>query len=194
MDTKQQEYIERHSKWRDIAISQLSFTNNLILTACGTILTLIVDKDVFKALHICISNSINWKIFYYFLSIFFLSISTLYGLSITLCRLYDFRISRHLALIRLRAYKKGIKTLPNTNDSEINALTRIDAFYNILFKPLSFISKSEIEEVNNKSKEKYFHLVRLSKNLGNAVWLWTKLQLFFLLLGSLFYLTYLMKN
>lgn len=194
VDKKQDEYIERQSKWRDIAISQLSFTNNLILTASGTILIIIVNKDIFKSLHFCSSASIDWKIFFYLFSFLNISISTFYGLSITLCRLYDFRISRHLALTRVRAYKKGIKTLPIMETIEINTLTRVSAFYKILFKPLSFLDKSEIEEINKKSEKKYLDLVGLSKNLGNAVWLWTKYQLLFLVLGSMSYLIYLIKS
>lgn len=193
-DNKLQEYLDRHSKWRDISVSQLSFINNLFLTASGTILTLVVKKDILKSLHICTSQNVDWRIFFYVLSLLLIAISTSYGVGVTLCRLYDFRISRHLALVRLRAYKKSIKSLPTTQTIDIHTLSRVSAFYQILFKSLPFLEKSEVEQVNDKSKEKYLALVGLSKNLGNAVWLWTKFQLLFLFVGTIFYMIYLMKS
>lgn len=178
MDDKLKFYNDRYAYWTDIALSQLSFTNNLLLTISLGFLGFCFNNETADSL---------WKT----LSIITIGISILLGLCIVFCRLYDFRISRRLLLIRKRVYEKKKIKLPEESLGKFKMRHRLGAFLNVLFTALPEVTNEEIEEYD-KNEEKidtnFVKLRILSKKLGSASWTWTKTQVLFFLLSITSYI------
>jgi len=190
MKNKLEEYRENQKDWRDISINQLSNANNILLTFSAGLLVFIIEKS--KVTGICKSHlGHNFLFFTYWFAIFFLSFSILFGFSVLIARLYNARISRHLALTRQRYYEKNeinkINKLSQKDFEDFNRYHRINTFYKILFCKLPFIKYEQIQN-NENIRESFDSLRRTSKILGNATWIWTKIQILFFILSGIFYL------
>jgi hypothetical protein len=190
MTDKIQEYTGRHRVWADISVTQLSTTNNLLLTISAGLLAFCFDKDTFRQIHIKFSESINWTQFFYISSIVVLAFSITFGICVLVTRLYDFRISRHLALTRKRVYAKSSKPLPDNDLGGYSAGGRVKALFNVLFCRLPFISKIAVDnfEPGGQLTTDFNSLRRLSKVLGSASWRWTKIQLILFFVSVVFYM------
>ena len=101
MDDELKNYIERHRNWQNFALSQFSFTNNLLLTISLGFLAYLSEKVKNYQL-----ATIPWQ---YVMSLLLTLFSIFEGIIVTISRLYDFRISRHVAYVRLRYYKEKDK-------------------------------------------------------------------------------------
>jgi len=189
MTEKNQDYKERYKEWREISVTQLSTTNNILLTISAGLLAFCFDKEIFKKITIDTTQSICWTHFFYAASIISLAISMTFGIGVLFTRLYDFRISRHLALTRKRLYSKKQALLPDNDLGDINWCDRINGIFQILFIKLPFITKTEIDsfESGRQLTTNFNKLRRLSNILGSASWRWTKLQAFLFFLSVLFY-------
>lgn len=152
MTDKLDEYKTRQQQWRDISLTQLSNTNNILLTLTAGLLVLILEKTTTPKIYFNISNPIALKPTLFILTLSLLGISLCYGIGVLFTRLYDFRISRHIALTRQRTYhkhkEKGL--LPDTDLGDLNFCHRINALKNIIFCKLKFITKTEIEKAHIK--------------------------------------------
>lgn len=174
-------YTERYEYWTDMSLSQLSLTNNLLLTISIGFIAFCFDKDN-------IDQSENR---FFLTSIILMGISVFLGLCVVFSRLYDFRISRSLLLIRKRIYVHNQKTMPDNFIGHFNMYDRLGAFLFIIFRKLPSISKDMIDDYENNKKsieEKFTKLRILSKKLGSASWRWSKIQALFLLLAIVFYI------
>lgn len=174
-----QDYKERHRFWTQISLEQLSITNNLLLTISTGFLAFCFDKQSIKSIIADSTLSYNWSLFYYFTSLSLIALSIILGIAVLFCRLYDFRISRHLSLTRKRYYQKHSKVITiGKNEESINMCHRLKSLYSIIFSKFPLISECWINE-NLQDKnlmEGVEKLKRLSKVLGSASWLWTKIQ------------------
>lgn len=177
---KLDEYKQRQREWRDISVTQLSAVNYVLLTLSTGLL---------------VFGFSEWEEGYWTfpISSILLSVSIVYGFAVMFTRLYDFRISRHLALCRQRYYElgKSEKSLPDNDLGEFNLCHRLHALFQILFVKIKFISKGEIETLNEKElKNKFNELRKTAKILGQASWIWTKCQTLFFLLGAIAFLLF----
>lgn len=186
---KLNDYTQRHREWRDISVTQLSNTNNILLTLSSGLLFFCFEKSKITNIHLNSKESFDWTVITYVIAIIFISISMMYGIAVLFSRLYDFKISRHLALTRQRFYKKHTKTLSDQELGDFNFRDRIEALRKILFSEPSFITSDEIRKLENEddTRERFDNLRRISKILGTATWKWTKFQVLLFLLSFLAY-------
>lgn len=184
MDDELKNYIERHRNWQNFALGQFSFANNLLLTISLGFLAYLFEK-----VNDCQSNPIPWS---YKVSLVLILLSIFEGIIVVISRLYDFRISRHVAYIRMRYYKKKKEndkgTLPDFDFKRPNFCTRINAFCNVFFCSLELLTQNEINNIDQKIyKEKFNSFRELSNALGIISWIGLKWQATFLILSCVFY-------
>lgn len=199
-ENKLNEYKQRHREWRDISVTQLSNTNNILLTLASGLLVFSFDKNKVLPIHLCSSNKIDWPVFTYAASVILMFFSIAYGIAVLVSRIYDFRISRNLALTRQRFYKNDIQktirnknsgTLPDNDLGKFYAFDRMRELKQIAFKEPLLISTKEIDELSKIDlKRKFQNLRRISKILGSASWIWTKYQIWCFALSGLIYVIY----
>jgi len=176
-----EEYKNRHKEWRDITVNQLSNVNNVF-----TSLSIGFFAFVFNPEKINNEHKILW------FSLFFLILSITFGLLILLTRLYDFRISRHLAMTRqktLNHYNSKYGLLPdNRNGEDFNSCDRFIALFKIILCKIEFVSYEDIEKKDKSLlKKKFERLQELSDVLGSATWKWLKLQVLFFMFSIFLY-------
>lgn len=183
-DNKLNEYKQRHKEWRDISVTQLSNVNNILITLSTGLLALGLKPNENTGI------SYSEKIFF-----IFLTISICYGIAVLFSRLYDFRISRHIALSRQRFYEKHInkdykeRILPDNDLGEFNCCDRITTFLQILLCKIDFINKDEVKtKPIREIKNRFNELRKKAKILGQATWIWTKYQVLFFLSSAIIYL------
>lgn len=191
MNDKLAEYTQRHKEWRDISTTQLSAANNILVTISSGYLILIFEKARLSEFHIDINSNIDWGISIYFVSVLLTIFAIFLGVLVMINRLYDFRISRHIALTRKRIYKKYSEKLPESSLGIISKWNILNEQLNIIFKKIDFISLDEIESFKaNKVafENKFNRLRRQSKVIGSIPHKWTKFQILLLLLSLTLYL------
>jgi len=189
MNDELNNYIERSRNWQNKAISHLTFTNNFILTLSVALLAFIFNKDQLSAFYINLNDSINYHLIFYLISFFSLVLSILTGIIVIISRLFDFRISRHIALTRLRYYRKFKKTLSH-DDFPYPSLTEIiQIIFKVLFKEINLLTQNETEYLNvDISYMKKFNSLReFSYKLGSITWIFTKYQLKLFFISCLLY-------
>ena len=196
-------YIERHRNWQDKAIEQLSIANNFLLTISTGLLAFSFDKEIISGISFCLCNcEIDKSLTFYSFSIFFLILSILIGIMVLISRLYDFRLSRHITLVRQRFYQKNEDKITDTNNNDAilphddfdypNFWQRITTILKVIFVRIDFLN--EAETLTSKSdfpKEKFKKIRELSYRLGTISWKWIKLQGIYFLIGIVLYGLYL---
>lgn len=193
-------YIERHRHWQDQAINQLSTANNFMLTISIGLLAFCFDQNVFKNIRFCVcSCDIDWSLTLHFLALIFLTIAIMYGMAILVTRLYDFRITRNIALTRQRFYTENEKNITDDNpDAAILPASeftypsfskRISAILKVIFIEIQLLTKSESLEVRTSEHvlNKFNSLRELSFILGTISWRFPRFQALFFALATLFY-------
>jgi len=108
-------YKERFIRWQQLTISQLSYTNNLILVLNIAFTGLLIDQTdlIFNENNImCIIQSC---------SLFTLVLSFIFGIVTTLNRLNDFRTTEQLVRYRKLKFENNILMYQNEDLSKINA-------------------------------------------------------------------------
>jgi hypothetical protein len=180
---------QSHSAWRDIAITQLSNANNTILGFSTGFIVFCLDKCDTIRFNLNFASEFEKSKLFFGLCLLSLLFSVFYGISVLVSRLYDFRITRHITLTRIRSIKK----LDYDEFESSNMCNRINALFLIIFKEIPFITKDKAEKLELKNKE-FNELRKLSFVLGEATWLWIKFQVFYFLLGCLFFVSYLFSK
>lgn len=186
------DFEQLHSDWRNINISQLSFTNNLMLTfSSGFFIYIFSDKKLPKFNIKTDGNFIQPK-FLFVLCIIFLTLSLIYGIAILFTRLYDFRITRNIIFARSRTNNQ----LKYIDFGDFTFNERISTLWKILFKKLPFLTREDAKKGINDLEflKKFEELLKMSKILGTSSWLWTKFQILYLSLSFIFYLIFLFSN
>jgi len=187
---KLQEFKNRQKEWRDISVTQLSNTNNILLTLSSGLLAFCIEKEKAFKFRIDLCKEIDWLATTYWVFIFLLGLSITYGIGVLLSRLYDFKISRHIALTRQRFYEKHELGLSYEDLEDSSCNDRMCVLIQILFCKLPFITRKEIENIvdQEKVKDKFKRLRTMANILGKASWRWTKIQVSLFLISGLIYL------
>lgn len=188
------DYIDRHRNWQNKAIEQLSFANNLLLTISTGLLVFIFDKNKISEAYFCFCN-INWSLTLYSLSLFSIILATFVGFIALISRLYDFRLSRHIALIRKRFYEKNQDeeklekaVLPANDHNPPGFWKMAGKLCKVIFCRIDFLTKEETKTSKYGFPLGRFNNIRESSFvLGVATWRLTKFQCICLLMGVLFY-------
>ena len=105
MTDKLEDYKARHIRWQNFAITQLGYTNNIIITLSIAFLAYAVDKTYLSTFSLT-KGTFVLKMFVYLWSLSFMLISIAFGVFTSISRLYDFKITRHIALTRQRFFEK----------------------------------------------------------------------------------------
>lgn len=193
MSNKLAEYKDRHKEWRDISISQLSMVNNILLTLSSGLFVVCINAKTEK-INFNLCYPLNLQATTYYLSILLLCASIFYGHGVLISRLYDFRISRHIALTRQRFYKANENTnkkeLSYSEFSEFSIADRFNALFFCVFYKLPFINSDDAKKVlGNKKLEYDFQTLRKTVHiLGSITWRWTKIQIGLFLASGVIYL------
>ena len=190
MDEKLRDYKERHIRWQDISLTQLGYTNNILLSLTIGFLAFAFDKEFLTTLSFSKDSIFNLKMCFYILTILSLLISIGYGVLTSISRLYDFRITRHIVLTRQRFYdecKNKPKALPDYNFPRPRFKLRFKTLCCVLFKQIDFIDKKEIKNLlQNELSEKNFNELRRTANtLGILTWRLLKIQFLFLVISMI---------
>ena len=188
---KLNDYKQRHSEWQNISVTQLSNTNNILLTLSSGLLVYYFNKSTIIHIHVDIKNIDN-IVTTYAISMVLLFLSMTYGIAVLISRLYDFRISRHIALTRQRMYEKNTKMLSDDDFEEFNFCDRIKALVKVIFCKLPFIKLDEIKKLEDEVnlKKNFKKLIRIYTILGSSSWILTKLQILLFLLSFFLFLIY----
>ena len=106
-------------------------------------------------------------------------------MAVLICRLYDFRITRHIALTRLR----NETSLDYYEFKNANMCDRFTSLKMVLFKKIKFIPATDSRD-NKTNKDDFNDLRELCFFLGDASWIWIKFQFFYFVLGCFFFVFY----
>lgn len=196
MDDKLNGYMERHIRWQDITLEQLGYTNNVLLTIASGFLAFAFDKKYLSTLSFSRDSVFNLEMCFNIMIVLSLLISITYGLLTSLSRLYDFRITRQIVLIRQRFYdecKNEPRPLPIYDFPRPRFQQRFKTFFLVLFRQLKSIDKKEIKNLlNNKNSIKKFNRLRRDADtLGILTWRLLNFQFLFLMISMIFYSIYL---
>jgi len=179
-------YIERHRTWQNNTINQLSFANNFLLTISIGFLAYVFREE--KNIQTLFDKSI-----FNLLTLICVILAIYEGILVIISRLYDFRISRHISLVRKRFYNKMrnemVKTLPHSDFPKPNLCVRVNAIRKIIFCKVEFLTQREILKLKEKklNMERFNSLRELSNTLGIISWIGLKFQAIFLLLSCIFF-------
>lgn len=201
MTDTENNYIERHRHWQDLAINQLSTSNNFLLTISIGLLAFCFDKNSFKQINFCLcSCETNWPLTLHFIALLFLTIAIMYGIVVLATRLYDFRITRNISLTRQRFYTENKKRITSTNPNAAilpasefpypSFHKRSAAIFKVIFFEIKLLTKTESLKVktNNDALNKFNSLREFSFTLGTVSWRFPRFQVLYFGLATLFYI------
>jgi hypothetical protein len=192
MTEKLLEYKKRHIRWQNFTITQLGYTNNIIFTISIGFLAFAFDKDFLTTFSTSQESAFSWEMFFYLSTIFCLLLSIGFGIATSLSRLYDFRITRHIALTR-QIYCEYCDnencSLPDYDFPNPKFKELLGVYFKIIFRELKFLSIKETRKLRKQPDliKKFNHLRRLSHTLGILSWIGMKKQLLFLFCSLLLY-------
>lgn len=178
-NTALNKYRVARSDYRTIAINQLSFANNLLLTLAVGFLTLGIDRKDFETLSFSAHSSFSWSKLSLILMLVFFIISIIGGVFVMFSRLYDFRITRYILSIRIRIQHKykvdlGYPTLRITTKKD-----RWESFW-VLWRGKEdkfFPANINLYEDDRiKFMKNFMSLRKLAADLGSASMKWTQYQ------------------
>ena len=189
------EYQERYKRWSERAVDHFSFSNNLLLTISIAVLGYFFKegKEAYKNISLWWpgSNSFNLEATLFSIATIFIAISVGFGLVVTLSRLYDFRLTRHIMLIRRRVYLDHVKVFP---DKEPGEKTLISSFWDLIVILFTYrkkqICRSEYQIFDDKLKDKFLKIRSTTDGLGRLSWAAFNIQFLSFAIGFLIYIAY----
>lgn len=192
MDEKFREYKERHIRWQNFTLMQLGYSNNIALTLGIGFLALAFDSESISELSFGPDSGFSPILLIEISTVLSLLISIGFGLLTSMSRLYDFRITRHIALTRQRYYEKSENKpldLPANDFPKIKFRLSLKTLCRILCYPIDLIDKKEIKELtrNKQSLYKFNRLRLIASILGNLSWTLLRFQFLFLMFSMLLY-------
>ena len=184
-----QKYEKRYRRWADISLSQLSFYNNLLLTLGVAFLSFAYQDLKLQNLQCSIKN-MDCSITLDVLSIIAVMLSVFTGLMASISRLYDFRITSHVNLIRRRVYEHSNIKLDEKTPDKFSFWENICLPYKLFYKDHPKITLEQCKNWENDEKNldaSFVKLRKLSYNLGLGTWCRIRLQTGSLFLAIIFY-------
>lgn len=176
-------YDERYVRWAATSRNQLSFLNNLLLTLSIVFLTLIF-KDKNYSTYFTLKNP-NLDLTLSVLSLIAVLISIVFGFITALNRLWDFRITSRITLIRKRMNKhSNTKKLDESSSDKYGFVQLLSMYWKLLMEIYPDISIEQCKAFDNisdykkeRSMDKFKELRTISYNLGLKTWRNLKIQM-----------------
>ncbi|TKG87344.1 hypothetical protein EYV94_28385 [Puteibacter caeruleilacunae] len=194
-NNKHLEYTNRNTFWTDKTISQLGYSINLFTTIGIAVFGYIVtNRNDFPKMSFSLNSEFNLILTVYILAVMLIICSIVFGFISILCRLFDFRITRHLALTRKRFLSKNKEKALKENREKALILIdfvdianekELDILKKHIFGNNTFISEGDL--ASDKINEKFQQLKKESKILGNLTWKLHRFQIGLFLLCVFFY-------
>lgn len=192
---KLDEYSERNKFWTEKTINQLGYSINLFTTIGIAFLGfLVVNRNKFPHLVMKCSSVFSMTLTLYLIATLLIFSSIGLGFISILCRLFDFRITRHLALTRKRFLSRNKEKVLNYDrkegliDSKIIDISNekyCKIFKKYLRGKTEFIN--ECDFIDSTVIVKFEKLRKESKILGDLTWKTHRYQILSFLTGILLY-------
>ncbi len=162
-------YLERHNRWSAVYIDQFSFANNLFLTISIAFIAFLAKESNVNDITITITN-IDLNMISFGASLLCIILSIFFGFLTVLCRLYDFRITRQIILIRKRLYEYNKIKLPANDHTIYNLLKSCGMYCKLLFERYPKITSEQCKCYNKDNNELFLkgfkELQAITYNLG----------------------------
>jgi hypothetical protein len=189
------EYINRYNFWTEKTINQLGYSVNLFTTlGIAFLIYLLKNNERLPHFDIRFDSVFNFALTSFISATLSIFLSIVCGFISILCRLLDFRITRHLALTRKRYLSKNKREVLNNDrksgliDSKIINISN-EKYFKILWKYLwgnvEFIKEGDF--VASKVVEKFEKLRTESTIFGDFTWKSHICQIVLFLIGILLY-------
>lgn len=191
-----QEYRERNIRWTDRALAQLSFYNNLLLTLGIGFLSFAYQDSKVLSLEFSLKD-IDWSLTAYGVSILAVMFSILTGFTGSISRLYDFRITSRINLIRQRVFEHSQLKIHEKTPKEFSFWENLLLPYKLLFEKYPRITLEQCKAWKNDKEnlnQKFIELRTLSYNLGLRTWNLIKWQTFLMILAVILYVAYILLS
>lgn len=179
-------YKERNKFWTNQAINQFGYSINLFFTLGLAFLSFQVSKRIeFDELYINCKCGVNWKLIFYYISIFSVFLSVLFGGVSVISRLTDLRITRHILDTRIKTIENFSYTIPNEprNNCKDNFFEKICFLYKIEKK---FLIEKDFENFETVFI-KFQNLRELNNKIGKFSWELHKKQVICLVISLIVY-------
>jgi hypothetical protein len=187
-NNKIKEYIERSRFWTEKTINQLGYSINLItFIGIGIFSYLITNSEKFLKMPLFLAKEKCWAHFFFYISLILTFLSILFGIISILSRLHDFRISRHLSLIRKKylSKKKDETGLIKTEIDRNKKPRYISTFFKNILGNQILISEGDLS--NDKIlRDNFVNLQEQATVLGVITWKAHTFQILLLALSLLF--------
>lgn len=185
-------YLEKYVRWSDKTRDQLSFFNNLLLTISIGFLSFVFTQEKYSgSLKFPIQvNSILMST-----SVILILLSVIIGLLLVVNRLYDFRITSHINIVRYwfekyQENKTKIRLDEKTPDDYCSC-KRLSLTFKVLFEKYPRIKIEDCKEYQSifserekrEFNDKFRALRNLAHNLGIGTWTKIKWQIGLFLIG-----------
>ncbi len=178
----QKAYDERYLRWATKSRNQLSFLNNLLLTLSVAFLTLIF-RDKYFYTYFTLKNP-DRDLTLSVLSLIAILISIGFGFITALDRLWDFRITSKITLIRKRMYKHSNTKLDESSSEKYGFVQVLSMYWKLLVESYPNILIEQCKTFDNisdykkgKIKDNFKELRTVSYNLGLKTWGHLKIQM-----------------
>jgi hypothetical protein len=181
---KIKEYKERHARWAEESLTQLSFYNNLLLTLSVGFLSFSFNKYNFNDIRFFITG-VDWSLTFLVGSVMAITISILLGLFVAINRLQDLRVTRQIGLSRYRMIKFFDKTLDENTPDKFNFWRKLTlTFCKYPTIKIEEYKKYKDYDDNYEAKAEAIRSIRsdfeklrkIAHNLGHVTWEITKFQ------------------
>ena len=187
-----EEYQARYQLWTSRAVEQFSFSNNLLLIISIASLGYFYKEGQDKFTDLTIwwfSGPINWQATFFSIGTVFTGLAIIFGVIVALARLYDFNLTRHIALIRKRIFSKHNEIFPDEVVNEKKITESLLDLINILIRFGHYkISKDLCAEYNDELKNKFKEIRAVTNGFGKLSWVAFRFQISSFLLGLFFYI------
>lgn len=185
-------YYERHIRWSEKTRDQLSFFNNLLLTFSIGFLSFVLAKEKYSEnlnVLFIIENTLL------FISLISILLSIIVGLFLVINRLYDFRITSQINIIRYWFEKHQENTpkkrLDEKSPDNYCCCKRLGLTFKVICEKYPRISIEDCKEYHKilsekekvEFKIKFRNLRNISHNLGIGTWTKLKWQIGLFLIG-----------
>lgn len=186
---KVDEYIKRNHFWTGHALNQLGYSVNLFTTiGIGFLGYLISTNEKLPTQKFCVCCTTNWTLIGYYTALAAILLSIVTGFISILSRLGDFRITRHLSLMRKRflAIKKDESGIIKSTIPDTSTYSSSWTFIKNTFFKTEFINRSDFTNTESL-KLKFDQLRAESTILGHITWNMHRLQIILFFFSILLY-------
>jgi hypothetical protein len=138
-------------------------------------------------------NSFDLKATLFSIGTIFTGASVILGLVVTLARLYDFKLTRHITLIRKRICIDHVKVFPDKTLKDRKIRESLSDLIKILFKYGEIkISQSDCQAFDDNLRNKFLALRTITNGFGKLSWVAFNFQFSFFLFGLSSYIFFIL--